>query len=283
MRDNVCENCGRQGLNSFIDEPHQKLFQCPACGLCQKGVLESESVYEGHYHSGYKARLESKIRSAKIRLGSVQPYLVVETPKTLDIGCSVGATVNAAEQLGWDAFGVDVSEKAVELCRDQGLSCEVLRDGKLPFDDESFDLVTNWQVIEHVLDVKKALCEWKRVLKPGGVMILDTPDAAYWKARILGPKHYRKFWPADHIYTFNRENLTDIIKSCGFEMLPGRLIGRWTTLTPKLTAYALGYRGLRSCQRSLRLCKSIELCCRKPATQNSTRHDYLQTTASATV
>ena len=262
-QDATCENCGHDDLQKFIDKPGHQLLHCSQCDLFQKGVLESTLVYEEEYHECYAKRIDGKIRTALIRLGSIEPYLQSDAPKMLDIGCSIGATVSAAKKLGWDATGVDVSRLAVDQCLERGLDCHIVTDGTLPFKDNTFDLVTNWHVIEHVLDVKQTLAEWQRVLKPGGVMILETPDARYLKARLLGPK-YKKFWPAEHLYTFNKSNLSQIMETCGFEILPTRLIGSWRTLPSHLSAYALGYRSLRTVQRKLNLCKSIEICCRKP-------------------
>jgi 2-polyprenyl-3-methyl-5-hydroxy-6-metoxy-1,4-benzoquinol methylase len=278
--DHTCENCGHGELEKFIDQPNHQLLHCPQCDLYQKGVLESGLVYEEDYHEGYASRLNSKIRTATIRLASIKPYLSQDYPtqgnvaqgieakpnspiQMLDIGCSVGATLTAAKNLGWQPMGVDVSQRAAKVCKQRGVECTVVQDGELPFEDGAFDLVTNWHVIEHVLDVRQTLTEWRRVLKPGGIMILETPDASYLKARIMGPR-YKKFWPAEHLYTFTRENLTSIMSSEGFEILPSRLLGGWNTLSPAMTAYALGYRSLRASQRSFNLCKSIEVCCRKP-------------------
>ena len=79
-------------------------------------------------------------------------YPPPKNPKMVDIGCSVGATVVAAKQLGWQASGVDISQAAVDYCREQGLDCYKIDGPELPFEDNTFDLVTNWHVIEHVKD-----------------------------------------------------------------------------------------------------------------------------------
>lgn len=259
----TCENCGHLELESFIDRPNHRLLRCPECNLMQKGILESASVYEGDYHSNYSGRRKAKIVTGLIRLASTTRYLETEKPKTLDIGCSVGATVQAAKELGWDAHGVDISERAVEYCQSLGLNCETIAGVELPYEDGTFDLVTNWHVIEHVLDVTETIQEWKRVLKPGGIMILETPASNYLKARIMGPR-YKKFWPPDHLYTFDRSNLTSLLRTGGFEILPSRLIGKVNALPAHLSAYALAYRGFRETCRAVNMCKSIEICCRKP-------------------
>jgi ubiquinone/menaquinone biosynthesis C-methylase UbiE len=230
--------------------------------LYQNGVLESKQAYEDRYHACYARRLDGKILTAKIRLGAARFYLTGSHPKCLDIGCSVGATVRAAMDFGWQASGIDISETAIKMCQKQGLDCQVVDGLKLPFADNSFDLVTHWHVIEHVDDIKTALAEWRRVLKPGGVMMFETPNSDYIKARLMGPR-YKKFWTPEHLYIFNRANLSSILQSSGFEIIPTRLTGGIRALPIHLNGYATLYRGFREICRSARICKSFEITCRK--------------------
>jgi ubiquinone/menaquinone biosynthesis C-methylase UbiE len=260
----ICENCSQVGLEYFINNKLKQhlLLHCPNCSLFQKGKLPSLELYENDYHGEYAERLKQKIVTAKIRLGSLKPDLACNSPKVLDIGCSIGATLHAAEQLGWKATGVDVSNSAIELCRKDGLDCLKVKGVRLPFESETFDLVTHWHVIEHVQNVAEALCEWRRVLKPGGLMVMETPNSRFLKARLLGSR-YEKFWPAEHLYTFNRKNLSSILERSGFKIINSRLTGGWNALPLHLNAYALCYRSYRQLCRQLGLCKSIEISCRK--------------------
>jgi SAM-dependent methyltransferase len=248
-------------LEPFINQASQRLLHCPVCNLYQKGFLDSDSLYENDYHDEYFRRLGSKTVTAKIRLGAASGYLQNRHPRSLDVGCSVGASVKAAKELGWNPSGVDISQSAVKFCRDQGFDCQKIEGVKLPFEDATFDLLTNWHVIEHVLDVTETLREWRRVLKPDGIMMLETPNSRFLKARLMGPR-YKKFWPKGHLYTFDRKNLSSILERVGFEVLPNRLVGGPFALPPYLTAYALAYRGYREVWRKLDLCKSIEIICR---------------------
>ncbi len=261
-----CESCNHLGLEWFINRPEVNhfLMRCPKCDLYQKGVLETAVIYEDEYHEEYSQRLQSKTKTATIRLGAAKRYLEANQPRVLDIGCSVGATVTAAKALGWKATGVDVSESAVNYCRENGLDCYKLDSSDLPFNDNTFDLVTHWHVIEHVEDVAESLKEWRRVLKPGGIMMFETPDSSYRKAKWMGPK-YEKFWPSAHLYTFNEKNLTTILEKSGFEILPCRLTGGFKALPFQLNAYAVLYRSYRKFCRSIKMCKSLEMICRKPA------------------
>ena len=262
----TCENCGATGLEPFIDRPEvfHISYRCPNCGLYQKGVEAPDPMYESDYHDGYLSRKRSKTLTAQIRLGSLRGYFEDNDVRLLDIGCSIGATVAAAESFGWSATGVDISSVAVKHCIESGHDCHLIKGVELPFPDNSFDIVTNWHVIEHVKDVYETLAEWRRVLKPGGIMMLETPNSRYLKARIMGSK-YTKFWPSGHLYTFNRANLSSILNQAGFDVLPTKLTGGRGALPMHINTYAAIYRGYRELCRSLDLCKSIEITCRKVA------------------
>ncbi|MEM7453053.1 MAG: methyltransferase domain-containing protein [Planctomycetota bacterium] len=260
-----CENCGCDQLQTFvISEQHDLLF-CPECLLYQKGTPPENEHYESFYHTGYARRRNNKIITARVRLGALTKYVNVEKPRMLDIGCSIGATVEAGTLLGWRASGVDVSSAAVNFCSSLGLDCHKIDGTELPFADDTFDVVTSWHVIEHVSDVKETLAEWNRVLKPGGIMVLETPDSQCLKARTQGAR-YAKFWPQGHLYTFTRSNMSSLLEQSGFEVLPSRIIGSLTALPPHMTMYAAAYRTLRKAYRGLGLCKSIEVCSRKIST-----------------
>lgn len=259
----VCENCGSQNLEPFTVQPNNIFQHCSDCLLYQKQSPPPLEHYEESYHEYYARRRGKKIATAKTRLGALTRYLKVKQPKMLDVGCSIGATVEAAKQLGWDASGVDVSKVAVEFCRDRGLDCQAIDDHRLPYADNTFDVLTSWHVIEHVDDVNSTLTEWFRVIKPGGILVLETPDSQCWKARRLGPA-YESFWPHDHLYTFTRANMCQFLRRAGFDVLPSRVIGKVNALPLHLTLYATAYRSLRKAYRRFGWCKSIEVCCRKP-------------------
>ena len=258
-----CENCGCDSLNEFkVAEGNEFLF-CPECLLYQKRVRPPYEHYEADYHDRYAKRREAKIITGMTRLAALTKYTDVREPRTLDVGCSIGASVEASQRMGWKATGVDVSQAAVDYCCEKGLDCYKIDDFELPFEDNTFDIVTSWHVIEHVDDVRATLNEWYRVVRPGGLLVLETPDSQCLKARRLGAK-YQSFWPFDHLYTFTRSNMSSLLQQSGFEVLPSRVLGKFTALPLHLTLYAAGYRTVRETYRALGWCKSIEVCCRKP-------------------
>jgi ubiquinone/menaquinone biosynthesis C-methylase UbiE len=100
----------------------------------------------------------------------------------LDLGCNDGYGTKEISRHAAQAVGVDVSERAIERARsrypDGGIDFRVFDGLKLPFGDGHFDLVTSFQVIEHIVDVDAYLSEIYRVLRPSGLAVITTPNAA---------------------------------------------------------------------------------------------------------
>ncbi len=112
----------------------------------------------------------------RIVLGFCRRLLPLPPVLILDIGCGTGATLKRLESLG-NATGVDISAEAVRCSRKRG--CRDVRlmeeEDRLPFPDSSFDLLVALDVIEHIDDDLGALTEYRRVLKPGGRLLLTVP------------------------------------------------------------------------------------------------------------
>jgi SAM-dependent methyltransferase len=258
-----CENCGDLPLQPFCVPEQTLLWRCPSCGLYQKGMPATELSYEADYHVSYAKERRRKLRTAAVRLNQLAPLLRRSHPFVLDVGCSVGAIVEAAGNRGWQAFGVDVSETAVHACREMSLACQAYDGVKLPFPSTFFDLVTAWHVLEHVRDVRATLFEWARVVRPGGVLVVEVPDAECLKARILGPK-YRKFWPAAHLYGFTRRSLRGLMESVGLEVISPPLWGALGRLPLRTLAYGGVRRVTLGMARMVGASKSLMLIGKKP-------------------
>jgi SAM-dependent methyltransferase len=251
-------------LDKFVVSGGTTFWRCPSCELYQYGNLVDPVAYEGDYHHGYRHRLRLKQLSAASRLSRVALFVDQPRPRILDVGASVGATLLAARQRGWDAVGVDVSRDAVAACRQQGLDCHTVDDFDLPFPDESFDVLTAWHVIEHVEDVDATLREWRRVLRPGGVLAMETPDASSPLVRRRGT-NYRRFWAPEHTYTFTPDNLGEFVDRNGLERLSVPTFGRLSDLPMWTTGYALARETLLLTQRLLGRHKAFQIFARRPA------------------
>jgi len=143
-------------------------------------------------------------------------YLAVsEKGRMLDVGCGDGSVLKLAQELGWNAEGVDFDARAVGTARRKGLSVRLGRLAEQRYPDESFDLVLMQHVIEHVHDPLATLREVRRVLRKSGTLVLTTPNTASW-----GSRHFGSSWipldPPRHLQIFNKHNLTVLAQRAAF-------------------------------------------------------------------
>ena len=131
-------------------------------------------------------------------------------PRILDVGCGTGANLKMLARFG-HAEGVDVSQQAVSFCHERGLeSVKLGALEELPYDDESFDLVTALDVIEHLDDDVAGLSEIRRVLRPGGFVLIFVPAFMFlWGVQDDVSNHRRR-------YTLT--SLLNAIRAAGFSV-----------------------------------------------------------------
>lgn len=123
---------------------------------------------------------ESRLKKAARLLGTLHPGA------WLDIGCSTGEWALYWKNRGWTVSGVDVNPVAVTAAAQKGVAarCCDLNAAPLPYPDATFDLVFAGEVIEHLVDTDFFLQELARCLKPGGHVLLTTPNLASWENRL---------------------------------------------------------------------------------------------------
>lgn len=133
----------------------------------------------------------------------------------LDVGCGDGKWLSSMHDLGWEVEGVDFDKTAVRLARERGLNvhCGTLADQH--YADAKFDAVTLNNVIEHVPNPAGLLQDCRRVLKPGGRLVLLTPNSAS-----LGHRFFKESWrglePPRHLFLFSPCSISTLLKSAGF-------------------------------------------------------------------
>jgi len=113
-----------------------------------------------------------------------------------DVGCGTGRNMEFLDRFG-QVVGVEPPGPGLEICRRRGLGDERVREGlatAIPFDDHSFDLVTAFDVLEHLDDDAAGLAEMKRVLKPGGHLLLTVPAYRFlWSVHDESLGHRRRY------------------------------------------------------------------------------------------
>lgn len=157
-------------------------------------------------------------------------YSVMKLPFTpggrlLDIGCGVGKFIELMSDMGWKAEGLDTDPVVVQNCKGRGLS---VREGTLEkqgYPDNYFDAITLKHVVEHVYDPVCLLKECHRILKPGGKLVLMTPNL-----ESLGHKKFKQFWigldAPRHLFLFTAKTLSQAIQRAGLKLIHLSSTGR---------------------------------------------------------
>jgi SAM-dependent methyltransferase len=159
--------------------------------------------------------------TARERLDDLRRF--VTKGRFLEIGCSTGEMLAAASS-SFTAMGVEADERTSRAARLQGLDVfnGTLCDARFPGDH--FDAAAMYHVIEHVPSPRLELRELRRIIKPGGWLVLETPNIANIWYRLLGAR-WRQFIP-DHIFFFTPRTLARLCESSGFEVRELRRVGK---------------------------------------------------------
>jgi len=192
--------------------------KCRNCHLTYVNPIEKVGKTNEHY---FKAKnnhaptiRESYLRTAKSQVRLIQEY--ASGTNLLDIGCAQGFFLFSASQVGYTTRGIEISQDAAEYARREfGLDIEGKPFEELRFAENHFDIVTLWQVLEHVPHPLMILQEVHRILKPGGLLAVSTPDIGGIPAKILG----KRWWDIKrlHVNQFTTKTLTDILQNAGFK------------------------------------------------------------------
>jgi 2-polyprenyl-3-methyl-5-hydroxy-6-metoxy-1,4-benzoquinol methylase len=183
---------------------------------------------------------DERQRQAGGTLARTAERLLGRRGRFLDVGCGRGEVVWAARECGWDTEGCDLSENFVRYAREvNGVNAHAATLEQMNYADSSFDVVTMVEVIEHLYDPAETVRELRRVVRPGGLVYISTPNEEsiyqslgnlYYKARGLDwVVNLCPTWNLYHIQGFSPRSLRYLLERNDFQIeelvvYPGGLI-----------------------------------------------------------
>lgn len=214
------------------------IWRCQECGLLfvYPATVDTKVIYSEDYFGGakggfgyvdYDADKEPMIPAFKKYLLRIRTH-APQGERLLDVGAASGFFIDMARREGWRVKGVEVSDHAAALGRKKGLDVETGTLASLG-KENSFDVITMLDLIEHVEDPLLELTEAHARLAPRGILVINTPDAGSLPAKILG-RRWHLIVPPEHLYYFNVHNLSMLLQHAGFEVMLVTKIGKRFTL-----------------------------------------------------
>jgi SAM-dependent methyltransferase len=167
--------------------------------------------------------------------------------RLLEVGTGAGLFLKAASRAGWDASGVELSSEGVAFARDRlGLDVRQERAEQMSFAPGTFDVAVMFDVIEHLFDPRAVLTAIHRALKPGGMLVVTTPNFDALSRFVLG-KDWAVLSPLEHMYYYTERTLAAMLEGCGFARSESlRAFGGWGPIQIMNYRYTQNPHGLRA-------------------------------------
>ena len=225
-----CELCGKAKDTPIMEINGWCIVRCTQCGLAYvnprprpQSILKmyrentrDNKSWAPKYADFYRQRFQRDILLFSEYLGKVQRHKAAG--RFLDVGCGTGASLCAAKEAGWEAYGVEVgdwTQKQVPTC-DLNIVAKTLDQASFP--DHYFDTVFSKSFLEHVPHPKSVLKEMYRILKDDGLLVCaGIPNLDCFTIR-LGIDLFSGNSPPAHLYYFQPRTLTQMIHNAGFRV-----------------------------------------------------------------
>lgn len=237
----ICRMCGSETIlfhKGTRDRADVDVLKCPNCGLLQ---LSTKTVDDSMYENGEMLKeqyvgvtdvvgemnwdtwiAETK-KDDNRRYASLKS--MIKGKKILDFGCGNGGFLRRAKEITSSVYGVELNRETVERLSEEAITIKASID---EYSADSFDLITMFQVLEHLEEPELYLQKIKSRLRVGGMLLIETPNAD----DVLLSKYNSDafmdftFW-SEHVFLYNSNNLSCLVETNGYETIINTQIQRY--------------------------------------------------------
>jgi SAM-dependent methyltransferase len=224
----TCPMCGGEQITTLLTAPDRfhlrkqmyRLIRCSSCtGVWLASPPKPEEMglhYTEDYHKGIMAAgegpAESRWKYPRTRIASYKQGGAI-----LDIGCSSGGFLSTIKGPSWELYGIEMEESTAQRARaNTGASVFVGDAVMAPFLPDTFDVITSFDVLEHVYSPREFLTKVLEWLKPGGIYYAMMPNIDSWEARLFRSHWYGLELPR-HLFHFSPRSVRYLMTELGFE------------------------------------------------------------------
>lgn len=222
-----CAICDSNNLDSHLvskDYLSGRVFEVKRCAVCHtlqtSFPTEAGSMkkyYPDEYFDNRKSFVDgyiNKIRAQGIeqRVDGNKRYSI------LDVGCGSGTFLETLPKEKWDRQGTELSSMRIADAQEKHITVHFGELEQCDFEDSSFDVVTLWHVLEHLVDPKRTLQEVHRILRKDGLVAIEVPNSDSWQARFGGALWFHLDVPR-HLFHFSHATLASLLEAAEFRII----------------------------------------------------------------
>lgn len=220
----------REGIDHNVSNDLFKIVECNDCGFRFTNPIPTENTIGNYYktsnyisHSGTKKGIINKIyhivrqRAIKSKEQLISLNCISNEKKLLDIGCGTGDFLAFCKTKKWQVEGLEPDEDARRIAKEKNQLTLFDLNYLTSIPDDSVDVITMWHVLEHVYNLNDDIKQYKRILKPGGTLIVAVPNCSSYDA-----SYYKEHWAAldlpIHLYHFQPKNIEQLFNNHSMKM-----------------------------------------------------------------
>ena len=220
-----CVTCHDESWRHLYHRQGWDFARCTTCGLVRLDPIPTNDQLADHYGARFESgnyEPSKSVERLSTLCGVFDEFATRRSGRIFDVGCFDGGLLDIAADAGWETWGLDYQGPAVEIAQAKHpgrIAVGPLESYEPPRGD--FDVVTGVGVIEHLRQPDAFTRFAAKALKPGGLLVVQTPDRGSLPAMVLG-RYWPPVAPPEHIWYFNRTNLRRLLGEAGFETLQVR-------------------------------------------------------------
>lgn len=240
----ACPLCASKKKMVLYPKHYPRIVQCCSCKFIytnprlKKKYLQK--LYGQEYfnninssllgYSNYIKDKEKTIKTFKKRLKTIET--IKKIGKLLDVGCATGFFMKVAQDHGWQTEGVEISEFATKYARETfSLTIHQADFQNLRLEKKSYDVITLWDVIEHVSDPIATLKKTHSLLKDNGLLVFSTPDVGSLPARLTRHRWVGYKLCDEHLSYLSLQTITALCRKSGFQITNTHHLGKYVSFS----------------------------------------------------
>jgi SAM-dependent methyltransferase len=218
-----CPACGSADDRQLFHKSGGTYVACNKCKMVYLNPVLKDDALEDYYRNNHQ--LQGAVVAADFEFYS-RLYLkglaaagkqVGSLGRILDVGCSTGGFLDIAKSAGWECHGLELNHEEAAIAKSKGHAVQESHLSKATF-SEPFDVISLWDVFEHIKDGQSFLLDARKYLRPSGVVLVQSPSRDSLAAKIL-QAHCNMFDGLEHVNLFGLDSLRMLCDRAGYEVV----------------------------------------------------------------